>query len=1252
MLPRSLLLGIVSWLFSAYGDVEYYVAPSNFSQYCPQGKPCFTLNHFTLNTSLLSNQGSASLLFITSYIHGVEADITIVNTTELKFSAYCSHSSCSQSAVVYFKGLNFVLKNVSVFRMEKLYWLGMLYPKFLLAANTVFSEVGFDSLHLHLVGKNSTIVDSRLYRVDIHFCPLAMEKSASSVIFHSTIFRSCLLGLFSYNDKCTTFPDHLDISFFNSSFRGLDHIFINFFIQSKSNFALRLHVNNCFIEGGLRTIFNCLNSTFHLCFYNTTVSGQRNVVHIEFGGMNNQMSAIFNNVSTANHQYGSSKVTVIEVQQLPAIKCNARIQISNSLFNDSSVALSFESLFDQQNLLRTSVYVYIENSIFSFQQIVAIRLTIAKFKNIYIKLVISQSYFNRNCKVLDVTQVESHSQILPSQEISSPIVFVSLGYTEVQNSYSKSWPESGIVKVQEARRLLLRNCKFINNSGTGLLVYNSYLFLGGNTLFSNNKGIKGGALALYKSRIYFFENNSKTVFLDNFAEFVGGAIFIQRQGQNYHLCFFQIYPQVRVNVTFARNFAKSGGDDIYGGSILRKCTILNSQPLVGASYDNNHQLQQNFHSNTSSTSSVTSDPTRVCLCDSQGRPRCADLEYIYRELPSVYPGEEFFVSAVTVGFDFGSVPGNVYVDVTANHTALASNQYVQNSESFRKCIPLKFVLNSPYTNHTVKIKLYNRILYYRLRGLLASIYWYRTHHLILEELLFHPVYLQVSLEECPLGFQLSLAPPHACICHHKLHENGIDCSINNHTGLVYRFGNIWISSVPDSSGLVVHLACPYDYCKPDNLSIDLLYPDVQCSFNRVGVLCGACPTNLSLALGSSKCLQCDNRFVFLLLLFFLAGLALVFFIKVLDLTVARGTMNGLILYSNIVCVNRSIFFYQMETFPRIQQFLQVFISWLNLDLGIETCFINGLNGYWKTWLQFAFPLYVWSIAGAMIISARYSTRAGRLFGNNSVPVLATLILLSYTKLLRTLIVSFGFSVLDYPQGPRVVWSFDGNVPFFGAAHSILFLVSLSVLLFLWLPYTLILLTLQWLRRKSNLKLLRWINRLKPFFDAYVGRLKPAHQYWVGLLLLVRMFLLVLFTSTSTVAPRVSIAAILVTCMALFLYRVYSGSVYKSLALSLLEDSFTINLAILAVATLYKSDSAKSDVAVVYTSIGLVLLEFLGIVAYHIFSAVRSTLSTLKRRRGNQSGTGGDIRPSTAHLRMQYREPLLDSVEQAACSAVN
>ena len=34
--------------------------------------------------------------------------------------------------------------------------------------------------------------------------------------------------------------------------------------------------------------------------------------------------------------------------------------------------------------------------------------------------------------------------------------------------------------------------------------------------------------------------------------------------------------------------------------------------------------------------------------------------------------------------------------------------------------------------------------------------------------------------------------------------------------------------------------------------------DSQCAYNRTGILCGACSGNLSLSLGSSTCLRCED----------------------------------------------------------------------------------------------------------------------------------------------------------------------------------------------------------------------------------------------------------------------------------------------------------------------------------------------------------------------------------------------------------
>ena len=92
-----------------------------------------------------------------------------------------------------------------------------------------------------------------------------------------------------------------------------------------------------------------------------------------------------------------------------------------------------------------------------------------------------------------------------------------------------------------------------------------------------------------------------------------------------------------------------------------------------------------------------------------------------------------------------------------------------------------------------------------------------------------------------------------------------------------------------------------------------------------------------------------------------------------------------------------------------------FIAWLNLDLGIELCFYNGMDAYFKTWLQFLFPLYIWLIVVAIIYISRHSSKFSRLFRNNAVQVLATLFLLSYAKLLRLIITIFSLTTIIFPD---------------------------------------------------------------------------------------------------------------------------------------------------------------------------------------------------------------------------------------------
>ena len=88
---------------------------------------------------------------------------------------------------------------------------------------------------------------------------------------------------------------------------------------------------------------------------------------------------------------------------------------------------------------------------------------------------------------------------------------------------------------------------------------------------------------------------------------------------------------------------------------------------------------------------------------------------------------------------------------------------------------------------------------------------------------------------------------------------------------------------------------------------------------------------------------------------------------ILNLTVATGTLSGLIFYVNIVAAN------QVKFFPS-RSIITVFVSWLNLELGIDTCFFDGMDFYSKTWIQFAFPANILLLVVLVIIVSEHSVK--------------------------------------------------------------------------------------------------------------------------------------------------------------------------------------------------------------------------------------------------------------------------------------
>ena len=441
----------------------------------------------------------------------------------------------------------------------------------------------------------------------------------------------------------------------------------------------------------------------------------------------------------------------------------------------------------------------------------------------------------------------------------------------------------------------------------------------------------------------------------------------------------------------------------------------------------------------------------------------------------------------------------------------------------------------------------------------------------------------VQLSPCPIGFTLQNGK---CDCDPFLPPDIDTCYID--LSAITRPANTWITAHTLTNNTTNYLIsdCPMDYCLPYSTNVNLLYPDLQCQFNRTGILCSQCQHPLSMVFASSRCMKCTNVHILITIIVIVAGIVLVVFLYVLNLTVTKGTINGMIFYANMVSINDSVFLVNDNVFKP----LRVFISFINLDLGIETCFYDGMDSYAKMWLQLFFPSYLIIIAVSIIIASRYSSRILRLTYSRSLPVLATLFLLSYTGVLRVVLtVLFSYSTItEYPSGDKeIVWSIDASVPLFGLRFTILFITCLALFLIL-IPFNITLLFTRFLSQY------RIINRFKPLLDAFQGSYKDQYYYWVALNIIFRSIFFSLYPLQGKL--RVFLACIiLVAFMACYGYI----SPSKSKTVNIQNLSLLVNLTIMHMAPLLNMEQIFSIVTNFLISV--TFMQFCIIVLYHFLT---------------------------------------------------
>ena len=592
--------------------------------------------------------------------------------------------------------------------------------------------------------------------------------------------------------------------------------------------------------------------------------------------------------------------------------------------------------------------------------------------------------------------------------------------------------------------LEIRDCYFNQNHISAVRAHKSNITLSGNVVFSNNIAVTGTAFILVEGSIISLVRDSNVEFENNFATNTGGVFYVGAEDNlyfagtfSYGKCFLNTpRDRTKIQFRFVNNSAGIGGDILYGGQVEFSldcgwnCLESFENISTVTPYKNNLSL-------------ISSSPSRVCFCDENELPDCMIFSALANY--SIYPGQNILISAVTVGQDFGTVAGSVYAQYIKRSSAdnIPELDHVEKIQSVQQygCNLLKYSIYSPNNVSELILVLTAQESIVSIANLQGYFYKYTEtmfqqyyHTSRIEPMLYSNVvvYITISILPCPVGFMLTTEPPFKCDCNQLLQQiHGVHCNIQHQT--LGRSGLVWVGMTQNDNGTNGTLAasqyCPINYCNRQDINVTLVKPDSQCINNHLGILCGACQPGLSLALGSERCLPCSNKYLILLIPFTLAGPVLVGFITFLDLTVSQGTINGLIFYANVIQAGQYIFLPGRST-----HILFIFIAWFNLDLGIETCFYEGLDAYHKTWLQFVFPFYIWSISGLIIILSKYSRRVAKVMGNNSVPVLATLFLFSYAKLLHVIISALSYTVLYTSEGHKRVWSADGNVDYLGPKY--------------------------------------------------------------------------------------------------------------------------------------------------------------------------------------------------------------------------
>lgn len=450
-----------------------------------------------------------------------------------------------------------------------------------------------------------------------------------------------------------------------------------------------------------------------------------------------------------------------------------------------------------------------------------------------------------------------------------------------------------------------------------------------------------------------------------------------------------------------------------------------------------------------------------------------------------------------------------------------------------------------------------------------------------------------------LDFPLEFKPIHDK-CHKLVSALPLIKCVNK--SLLLRPPMTWIGCEKNCTQILYSKNCFVDYCllTASYLKLNISTIDAQCNYGRTGHICGYCPKGYDSVFGAKpKCKKCTNIWFLVILVLGVAGFLLVIVLFVLNLTVTKGLINGYVLYTNIVGMEN------MNIFPSDHNsILPIVVDISNLNLGIETCFYKGMTDFDKQWLQLVFPFYLIFIVGLIAVGSRYSVTIEKLTRRRVISVLATLLFLSYNKLLLT-----ATTVLFYYQPVyhletnkyELLWPVDTSVTLFNVKFILLFAACLLIFVVFLIPINIILLFPAYCFK------FRRVVYFKPFIDAFQAPYRDKFRYSIGIELLIRLIAYI-FNAVSVVDYYQKFGVNVVIFLLYFSY-ITMIQPYKSYYKTVLHWSFILNLGFIISLQIYRFSyiSESSYLLLLCIVIIVAYIEFACIVIYEAFNIVYDSI---------------------------------------------